>query len=386
MYIEKKKVLVVSYVFNLSNTVRAYAVYKALQDHYNVKVLYADYDHYSKKHVVYPDKDFSNVSVPAYKTNFSPMRIISSVIFSWKTIKEVKKNPVDLVYVICPPNLGAYLMSRKCKKNNIICMLDIVDLHPESIPINQRIKNIGNFFGLYFWKNLRDRAIKYSDKVIVECEYYISAISNKYKDKISTIYLSKKSEITHLSLENIQEDVINIVYLGSIGHIYDFDSLINLSELLMKNNVKVNIHIIGDGEKRAWLLDELTNKHIPYTYYGKIYDEKEKQKIMEFCDFGFNGFKPETSVGLSYKSIDYMDYGLALINSTKHDTWNLIENHGAGLNYSSDNIPLLVDEIVRLDKDEIVMMKKKSRQLFEHYFDSCVFETILHRKVSELLD
>lgn len=52
----QKKITIISYVFNLSNTVRAYAVYDSLKSEYETQVLYADYDHYSKQYVTFDNK------------------------------------------------------------------------------------------------------------------------------------------------------------------------------------------------------------------------------------------------------------------------------------------------------------------------------------------
>ncbi|EMF47443.1 hypothetical protein B481_1031 [Planococcus halocryophilus Or1] len=91
------------------------------------------------------------------------------------------------------------------------------------------------------------------------------------------------------------------------------------------------------------------------------------------CDFGFNGFKDETSVGLSYKSLDYMDYGLALINSTKEDTWNLINENQAGLNYFADDVDSLINNLVNLAPEDVLLMKK----ILENYLKNTLIEECL---------
>ncbi|SER70923.1 glycosyltransferase [Psychrobacillus sp. OK032] len=382
---DKKKVVVISYVFSLSNTVRAYAVYKALKNDYETSVIYADYDHYSKQHITYTGSNFKSIHVPGYKRNMSIMRIVSTVCFGINTVKLIKKASPDAVYVICPPNLGSYIASLLCKKRGIPCLIDIVDLHPESIPINKKLKPIVDFLGLSLWKKFRNIAIENADKVIVECNYYKKVIKEKYLKKTSTVYIAKHSAINEGKVLQVETGIINIVYLGSIGHIYDFETLINIGKGLLNKGISFKLHIIGDGEKRDWLTKQLKKNNIPYSFYGKIYEESEKAKIMEICDFGFNGFKDETSVGLSYKSLDYMDYGLALINSTKEDTWNLINEYNAGINYFSNELQDLIDEIAELNKEEILKMKINSRKLFELFFDSHIFEENIKREINDLI-
>ncbi|WP_227938636.1 glycosyltransferase [Alkalihalobacillus deserti] len=382
---DKKKVLVISYVFSPNNTVRAFVVYKALCKKYETNILYADFDHYSKKHITYDNSDYKSIHVPSYKKNLSIMRMVSTLIFGVKLNKEIKKLNPDLVYVIIPANSSGFFVSKLCNKLGIPCVVDVVDLHPESLPLNERLKTVGDFFGLYWWKKIREVTIKNANKVILECNYYKKIIKEVYLPKTTTVYLTKQSSTALTSYNALHNNSINILYLGSIGHIYDFESIIYICEELNKRNIDYKLHIIGDGVKRKWLIDKLKSKKLNFKYYGKIYNESEKQKIMEICDFGFNGFKKETSVGLSYKSIDYMDYGLALINSCKEDTWNLIEDYEAGINYNPDNLKTLVDEIATKSINDIIKMKKNSRVLFDKFFDKEIFEKNINNQIKDLL-
>jgi len=49
--------------------------------------------------------------------------------------------------------------------------------------------------------------------------------------------------------------------------------------------------LIGDGERKDWLLSVLKESNIKYTYFGKIFEEEKKKEILSKCDFGFNGYK-----------------------------------------------------------------------------------------------
>ena len=58
----------------------------------------------------------------------------------------------------------------------------------------------------------------------------------------------------------------------------------------------------------------------------------EKINILAPCDYALNIMKDNVSVGLTIKSIDYLSYGLPLINNIKGDTWKLINDEKIGLN------------------------------------------------------
>ena len=55
-----------------------------------------------------------------------------------------------------------------------------------------------------------------------------------------------------------------------------------------------------------------------------------------------------TEVALSYKSVDYLSFGLPLINSAKHDTMRLINSQDAGFNFDDNQIGVLVNKLSKI--------------------------------------
>ena len=67
-------------------------------------------------------------------------------------------------------------------------------------------------------------------------------------------------------------------------------------------------------------------------FYGAVFDQMRKIKILGNCDFAFNMMKESVLVGLTIKSIDYFSMGLPIINNIKGDTWEIVRRYGAGVN------------------------------------------------------
>ena len=82
------------------------------------------------------------------------------------------------------------------------------------------------------------------------------------------------------------------------------------------------------------------------------------------CWFGFNGYKDNTEVSLSYKSIDYLSYGVPLLNSAKEDSYNLVADEKIGFNFSENKLDELIIELATISLSEVVEMKKKSFSIF----------------------
>lgn len=364
-----KKVLVISCFYSETNASRPYLVYKYFKDkHQEVKVIYSQFSHSHKDYIELNNNDYIGVRPLPYTKNLSLKRILSHIDFSLKTVKIIKLEVPDLVYINIPPNFLGYQVVKICKKYNINVITDIIDIWPEALPIPSKINNIFmNTLGIP-WKWFRKYALDNSEYIISESKYFIDKLKINY-DKIEIIHLCKilKSNID-ISLDNVLiNNTINIAYLGAMNYIYDFENLIKMCKLICKTN-KVKLHIIGDGERREWLIGKLKEEKINYKYYGKVYDEDIKRDILSKCDFGFNGYKSTTEVALSYKSVDYLSYGLLLINSACGDTWNIIEENKIGFNYKEEELHSLVNNILNLDKENIYMMRQNSINVFKQLF------------------
>ena len=182
--------------------------------------------------------------------------------------------------------------------------------------------------------------------------------------KVKIIYL-KKCAYQFAPLEKSKN--ISFSYIGNIGSIYDFRSLLYiLAEIKKQDHVFLNI--IGDGDRKDWLISTLIKAEIPFEYFGQIFDEKRKHEILGSSWFGFNGFRQNTEVSLSYKSIDYLSSGLPLINSARGDTWYFVDKHHIGFNYKDSNLDSLIKKILNVDEKSLKTMSINCINLFEKYF------------------
>ena len=163
------------------------------------------------------------------------------------------------------------------------------------------------------------------------------------------------------------DDVFSIIYLGNIGNIYDFESLLRIIKGVEKTR-PVMLHIIGLGPKRSWLLKKLKSLNVTYVDHGASFDDGLKKDVLSSCWFGFNGFKDGTQVGLSYKSIDYLSYGVPLLNSLVSDTFRLVADEDVGFNFSNDNLEPLIDKLSLLSSADVMTMKDNAYSLFKRKF------------------
>ncbi|MDB9846675.1 hypothetical protein OAC46_00570 [Flavobacteriaceae bacterium] len=361
-----KKVLIISNFHEDSPISRSNMVFNYYLDKgYDPIVLCSSFSHSLKRFREFDNKKFITLKTISYSSSLSINRILSYLIFSYRVFKFLGKNCFDIVYVNLPPNgLGLPLLLRKNRFNKLV--VDVIDLWPEAFPANKGlIKKTILYLSGVLPKIIRKKIINYSDFCITESNYFYEKLDLKNNLNSKVIYI-KKTELIEPCFEKVSKE-LSIIYLGNIGKIYDFDSLIKIINGVKKKR-KVVLHIIGLGPLSRWFFDSLKNENIDYNYHGATFDENFKREIISKCWFGFNGYKNNTEVALSYKSVDYLSYGVPLINSALEDTIDLVDNERIGYNFSSDSLEMIIDELSKVSLVEIDLMKKKSYSLFENNF------------------
>ncbi|MCD7893153.1 MAG: hypothetical protein LUG60_05550 [Erysipelotrichaceae bacterium] len=103
---------------------------------YKVILITSNFDHKTKEKITKYKNDLTYVNVLSYKKNLSFRRLLSHYIFSIKIAKIIKKENPDLVYSLVPPNSIVKNISLLKKKMDFILIYDVIDLWPESFPMN----------------------------------------------------------------------------------------------------------------------------------------------------------------------------------------------------------------------------------------------------------
>ncbi|WP_313127211.1 glycosyltransferase [Proteiniclasticum ruminis] len=350
---------------------------------YDTTVLHSDFHHETKDNVEQSIILFQNYKLlPTlkYKKNISLFRILSHVMVSLKFYKTVKKESPELVYIVVPPNIILHLISKLKRKKNFILITDIMDMWPESFPI-QRFKN--NFF-FKFWRRLRDENLKSADTIILECDYYRSIIGEQLELKMNTLHMPiREGFYKENRLDSVDE--VNIVYIGSINNIIDIDLILEiLTKISLLKPVKFNI--IGDGETKKLLLNNLSETEIIVNDYGKVYDSRTIFDIVSKCHFALNIMKESVSVGLTMKSLEYFRVGVPIINNIKGDTKSIIDSNKCGFNITKDTVDDFVSILDKMTVEDFNKMKDSSRNVYTQYLSDSIFTKNLSNLIDKLGD
>lgn len=308
---------------------------------YEVLVLIADYDHIKKRIVTPQFAECTYIHVPDYTSNISLTRIRSHLSFGKQCKKIIEKLKPDLVYCQVPPNkVVNYCADYKKKNPDTKFVIDIIDLWPESMPLGL----FRNTPPARMWMKWRDGAIRSADHVFTECDLY--------KEKLKRVLVPSKTSTLHLYKEQTDEerqlireiinrektdDVIRFAYLGSMNNIIDIDGICGVIQSFISSGHTCELHSVGDGESREKFEKAVKNTGCTTHFYGPVFDELEKIRILTPCDYAVNMMKGDIAVGLTIKSIDYLSYGLPLINNIKGDTEMIVNANQLGWNINDTN-------------------------------------------------
>lgn len=320
-----------------------------------VKIITSDFRHFEKTKRTEKREGFHFISAEPYQKNLSYQRLHSHSKLS-KDIFEYLDSyveDIDLIWILVPPNSFVKDAAKyKDKHKNVKVVFDLIDLWPETMPVG----SIKKIFPFTIWKNLRDKYIQVADCVVTECGLYQEILKDVVNGIVTeTLYLARPVT-PYVPNVDLPKDKLSLCYLGSINNIIDIDVISNIIRMMAKKT-PVELHIVGDGERKGELIKEAESAGAGVIFHGKVYDNTEKQRIFDTCHYGLNIMKKSVCVGLTMKSMDYLEFGLPLINNIHGDTWDFIRQHNLGINISEDLSDLI-------NKDYDVVQRKNARDFF----------------------
>ena len=348
----------------------------------DVTWIFADFDHRTLKNVSRREPDHVYLHMMPYSGNLSPGRIRSIREFAREVEKYLTGRSADLLYFMIPANSFVPAAKRLKKQTGAKVVFDIIDLWPESLPL----PHLDRLLPVYAWKQLRDHSVSCADLIFTECGLYQELLPLP-KEKTKTLYWFREEAAAipenAASANTAAEDgCLHIAYIGAINNIIDIDAITDLMRKLQRERPVV-VDVIGYGRKKEEFLKALDEAGIQSEDYGAVFDEEEKAEIFSRCSFGINMMVPEVRVGLTMKSLDYLAYGLPLLNNIAGDTWELVEENDAGINIPREAPETVIPRILAMADDPFA--GKDVRRLFEKYFTAERFRDTLQETLETVL-
>lgn len=359
-----------------------------------VELVTSTFSHSGKKQVDLVTDNFEEFKIvqieePGYLKNVSFKRIRSHKILGRNLEKylEERKAP-DVIYCAVPSLSLAEVASKYAKKNNITLIIDIQDLWPEAFEIVLRQKVLATILFAPL-RRQADKIYALADTVITVSDTYSSRamqVRNRDSDAI-TVYLGtnlKTFDEFPAKPWSESSGVIQIVYIGTLGHNYDLPLVFESLRILKGKGLEFRMHIMGSGPLEASWIEMSKDLADEVTFHGRL-DYAEMVSRLRACDIALNPIVPGAAGSIINKVCDYAAAGLPVVNSQENREYRrLLSEYDAGINCESTPISMAnAIESITENSDLRSIMGNHSRRLAEEKFDrsqtyKVITEKILH--------
>ena len=362
----------------------------------NLEVITSNFSHRMKKTREKLKKNDNNykitmISEPGYEKNVSLKRFYSHYKMG-KNLKKYLNNlsyKPDVIYCAVPSLDIAKVTAKYAKRNNIRLIIDIQDLWPEAFKMVFNVPVVSN---IIFWpmKKQANYIYKNADDIVAVSETYAyraSRVNDKYQHKLS-VYLGTDldyfDECKEKNKSIFDDNLVRIVYIGTLGHSYDIKCIVDAIKTL--NDRKINnikFIVMGDGPLKHEFENYAKQKNIYYEFTGRLPYEKMVGRLCS-CDIAVNPISHNAAQSIINKVGDYAAAGLPVISTQECEEYkNLVKEYEIGFNCENGNIQDIVEKLEVLIKDKKSRKKlgNNNRRLAEERFN----RKVTYKKITDLI-
>ena len=321
---------------------------------------------------------------PAYSANVSARRFWSHVMFARRALQfaAAHTGDYDVVYATAP--LSSLAAAAFAHFPRALRILDIVDVWPDVLPFPPKVRRYGAP-AFRAWKAQFTNACRRADVLL--------AVSDRFLDEGrrwfhgSTQY-ARRFYIGHPrfpsgSVVTANTDRRRVAYVGNIGTLYDFETLL---DALSTPGIRERYHldVIGDGDRDAWLRRALIRREIAHRHWGAVHAPDVVGPILAGCDVGFNGYR-NTTAAFSYKATTYLAAGIPILNSMGGDLAALVRDRQLGANYADGDVESLRFALRELESRNQDAARERCRTFFAQELESTQVAAQVRGFVADLL-
>ena len=343
-----------------------------------MELITSDFSHRSKLHRKKVDTNKLKYKItmlhePQYNKNVSLRRFYAHYIFS-RNMRDYlnKRKKPDVIYCAVPSLDVAKVTVGYAKKNNIKIIIDIQDLWPEAF---QMVFNVPIVSELAF-KPMYKQAnyiYKNADSIVAVSDTYRKRALKVRGDKKSGDYIYLGTDLRKfdkLETVNKPNNEFWIIYIGTLGHSYSIDLIIDSLELLKEELNNIKFIVVGDGPLKSKFEDYAKIKGVNCKFVGrKSYEEMVGYLLAS--DIAVNPITKGAAQSIINKVGDYAAAGLAVISTQECEEYReIINNYNIGFNcdYSVDEISEKI-KFLYLNENIRKEMGRNNRKLAELKFD-----------------
>ncbi len=175
-----------------------------------------------------------------------------------------------------------------------------------------------------------------------------------------------------------------VVFSGSFGHSYDFDTVVKCADLLQREgNHAIHFALAGDGDRMQDI--RRRSAHLSNMTLTGWLDPESLSDLLQTADVGLCAYRKRATQTLPYKCFEYMAAGLPQVSSLKGELANLLNAEGVGRAYEAGDPASLRSAVMSLVDGQKVrqQMGQRARLLFHQRFDAARIYPELVRFIEE---
>lgn len=328
---------------------------------------------------------------PDYKKNVSLRRFYSHFKMGKnlnKYLNNLNYKP-DIVYCAVPSLDVGKVCAKFAKKNNIRFIIDVQDLWPEAFKLVFNIPIISNLIFLPMERKVNYIYSQANDIIAVSDLYAdrASKVNKKFQHRLS-IYLGTNLNYFDESKEKYKaifnDNLIRIVYIGTLGHSYDIKCIIDAIKTLNARGIKnIKFIVMGNGPLQQEFENYAKEKNVNCEFTGRLPYE-EMVGILCSCNIAVNPIKGNSACSIINKVGDYAAASLPVVSTQECEEYRkLVDSYKIGFNCENESSQDVANKLERLIKDKELRneMGKNNRKLAEEKFD----RKITYQKIIDLV-
>lgn len=382
-----------------------------ISKNHNVEIISTRFFHQKKKfrkncrsNIISINLTETLISSTGYKSNLGILRLFDHhTLFVNLLIDLLKRNKKpDLIFIGYPPIEWSLAGVIYAKIKKIPIVLDVKDLWPDIFWEKENTSDLKrNLFKLIFlpYRFYASLIATFTDYItgptLSIAEHFKYKYSNLFLKKIlsikdpktfsSPIVPPKDNKIELIQLENKKNHDTNleILFLGSLMSIYDFETVSKSLTLLSQKGIKYNLYIGGKGGSEKQIKNIFKN-NLNVTFLGWI-NKSEAIEISKKCHLAIAPYQNilNFKLNLVNKFIDYMSLGLPILSPLEGHVNQLINEYDIGWNYQANNARDLEQKLIAISKNT-KSIKVKSINAYNLYQKNYNYDLVYYKLVKYL--
>jgi len=345
------------------------------------------------------------IDCPAYVTNVGLRRVWNHRAYGKNLVADAaeavssgRHAAPDLIVASLPPMEAPVASLELRRQFGGKVVLDVMDAWPEVLaqalrkPPRPRSaggtppSKGGEFFsrigrvGLWPYFRMLRRACREADAVCAQSQAFADyARGFGATGTIPVYYLGSQGndfgvgDSSKVLSEGEPKGPLRILYLGSMGRVYDLETLVDAVLQLLKAGVDLQLDLVGEGAQRGALesLVQAAGQEEAISFHGYL-TGPALAEVVRRADFGVVPMWPGSQVAVPYKVCDYLAAGLAVVNSLPGELADMLAEYGCGFAYEAGRTDDLVEVLQALIRNPqgIEEARSGAQRLFSDVFDA----------------